>query len=144
MQIDRRSRKKTPEESLRISVDALGGLQEVGSLLRPEMDPIAAGQWLSHCLNPAKRDKLSEEQKHLIWRRCFSMGAHEGFQAYAESIGYAADPKAADALLVESVKRAEFARAQADDAARDLRTLIEQPELLARMQAAGLNVESIA
>ena len=49
---------KTPEEALRISVDALGGLQDVGAELRheSEMDPISAGQWLSHCLIPTKRE----------------------------------------------------------------------------------------
>jgi hypothetical protein len=42
------------------------------------------------------------------------------------------------------MKAAEQARAQAEETARNLQTLLENPKLLATMRAAHLNVEAAA
>lgn len=131
---------RTPEECLRISIDALGGLQQVGHCLRPELDPVLAGQWLAHCTQESHSQKLSEAQEATIWRKAYAIGSHAGFQAYAQSMGYQAVPISTDAQLVEAVKRAEAAKREATEAARDLSMLVENPRLLAQMQAAGLKV----
>lgn len=143
MSYDRRAGRKTPEECLRIAVDDLGGLQEVGHILKPDMSPEAAGQWLSHCLTAGKRDKLSESQRHLIWRKAFAIGAHEGYQAYARSLGYSAEAVAPDAQLVEAVKRAEAAQAAAVETAQDLAQLLDNPRLLATLRAHNVNVDAL-
>lgn len=144
MTTDRRNPRKTPEECLRMAVDALGGLQEVGNMLRPDIDPMVAGQWLSHCLTATKRDKLSESQRVMIWQRAHAIGAHEGYQAFARSLGYTAEPTSPDAQLLDAYKRAEAARQAAAEAANDLATLIDNPRLLAAMRAANINVEAIS
>jgi hypothetical protein len=141
---DRRNNtRKTPEECLRIAVESLGGLQEVGHMLRPDMDPALAGQWLSHCLTSTKRDKLSEQQRHLIWRRAHAIGAHEGYQAFARSLGYSADPITVDAQLVDAIKRAEAARLVAAETANDLASILDNPRLIATLKAANINVDAL-
>ena len=133
--------RKTPEEALRASVDALGGLQEIGHEFKPEYEPGSAGQWLSHCLTAGCRDKLSLAQIVYIFRKSQAIGEHVGFEAFAAICGYTATPIAADAELVEAVKRAEAAKREAIEAARDLEMLSDNPRLLSIMKAAGLKVE---
>jgi len=136
---------KTPEEALRISVDALGGLQPIGAELRheSEMDPISAGQWLSHCLIPTKSDKLSLRQVVWIFRKAHNLGEHEGFATFAAACGYTVTPIAPAAELAELKKQADAAVHAAQAAAQDLELLINNPQLLARMRAAGLKVEDV-
>ena len=135
--------RKTPEEAIRISVDALGGLKEVGAALHPDEDPTIAGRWLTHCLTESRREKLSLSQFVWIFRRAANQGDHEGFAAFAAACGYEARPVDAIAELTEVKQAAERAVRAARDAARDLMLLSENPELLARMKAAGLKVESL-
>lgn len=132
--------RKTPEEALRLAADALGGLQEAGHALRPDVDPVLAGQWLAHCLTASKRDKLALSQVVLLLRQACAQGRHEGFQAFAAACGYTAIPIAPEAQFAEAVRRAHAARVEATSAAADLEELASRPELLARMQAAGLKV----
>lgn len=136
------SKRRTPEEALRIAVEDLGGLQEVGARLRPEIDPILAGQWLAHCLTATKRDKLSLAQVQRIWEWAHAIGAHEGFEAFAASLGYTAVAHTPEAQLAEALKRAEQARAHAEATARDLQTILDNPQLVALMRAAHINVDA--
>jgi hypothetical protein len=132
--------RKTPEEALRASVDALGGLQEIGHEFKPEYEPGSAGQWLSHCLTAGCRDKLSLAQIVHIFRKAQSVGEHSGFEVFAAICGYTAAPIATDTQLVDAVKRAEAAKREAIDAARDLEMLSDNPRLMAIMRAANLKV----
>lgn len=134
---------RSPEEALRIAVEALGGLQEVGARLRPDMDPIIAGQWLAHCLTAGKRDKLSLAQERRVWEWAHVIGAHEGFDAYARSLGYTAVAHTPEAQLADALKRAALARDDATATARDLQNLIDNPRLLATLRAAHVNVDAL-
>lgn len=136
--------RKSPEEALRASVDALGGLQEVGHDFKPEIDPALAGQWLSHCLTAAKRDKLSLQQIVHIFRSAHGKGEHDGFAVFAKLCGYQVTPVGFDAELADAIKRAQSAAEEARSATQHLESLSENPELLARMKAAGLKVGELA
>lgn len=135
--------RRTPEEAIRASVDALGGLQEVGHTFKPEADPMIAGQWLSHCLTAAKRDKLSLQQVVHIFKRAHALAEHDGFAVFALLCGYQVQPIGADAALSDALKAARETQAQAEEAARNLQTLIDNPKLLATMRAAHLKVEDV-
>lgn len=134
--------RKTPEEAMRASVDALGGLQEVGAQLKgAAADPVLAGQWLAHCLTAAKRDKLSLAQIVHVFRGAHGVGEHDGFAVFAQLCGYQVTPVGFDAQLAQALKRAEQAAADARQAADDVAILADRPELFARMAAAGLKVD---
>lgn len=125
---------RTPEEALRASVDALGGLQKVGHRLRPEIDPILAGQWLAHCVDPERREKLTLAQIVWIFREAKAAGAHVGFESLAQLLGYRIT-----AVVDEREQLADLAR-KAQAAAHEATTL--SAEVLARMQHANLKVDS--
>lgn len=135
-------RVESPESALHQTADALGGLQEAGVFLRPEYrdDPDKAGRWLSHCLDDDKRDKLSLRQVARLFRRAFEMDDHEGFVAFCLLCGYEARPVAQLAQLSHLRKKAEQAAREAERTANDLNLLLKNPDLLARMEAAGLRV----
>jgi hypothetical protein len=135
--------RRSPEEALRASVDALGGLQEVGHAFKPDIDPALAGQWLSHCLTASKRDKLSLSQIVHIFRNAHHTGEHDGFAVFALLCGYQVQAVGTDAELAAAQHRAVAAVREAQDAARDLTTLIDNPKLLATLRAAHVNVEAI-
>lgn len=136
--------RRSPEEALRASVESLGGLQEVGHGLKPESDPVLAGQWLAHCLSRDKRDKLSLAQIVHIFKRAHGAGEHDGFAVFALLCGYQVNPVGIDAELAAAVKRAQDAAVEAAEASKHLQMLAENPELMARMKAAGLNVGELA
>jgi alpha-galactosidase len=123
---------RSMEEALRTSVDALGGLQAVGYMLKRDIDPVLSGQWLAHCLTRTKRDKLSLTQIVLIFREAKVIGQHAGFEMLAKHCGYLvtaiSDPAEE---IVDLAKRAEQAANEAGELSR---------EVMARMQAAGLKV----
>lgn len=134
--------RKTPEEAMRASVDALGGLQEVGAQLKgAAADPVLAGQWLAHCLTAAKRDKLSLAQIVHVFRSAHGVGEHDGFAVFAQLCGYQVTPVGFDAQLAQALKRAEQAATEAQQARDEIASLSDNPELLARMTKAGLKVE---
>jgi hypothetical protein len=123
----------TGERALERAIDALGGLQSVGHMLRPELEPDAAGRWLSHCLQPRKRDKLSIAQILLIFREANSKGEHEGFEAWSRGCGYrAGQPITPESELAELQKRAMRTLRESQDAQR---------ELFERMRAAGIKID---
>lgn len=133
---------ESPESALHQTADALGGLQEAGVFLRPEYrdDPDKAGRWLSHCLDDDKRDKLSLRQTVRLFRRAFELDDHDGFKTFSRLCGYEASPVPELAHLAHLRKKAEDAAREAERTANDLHLLLKNPELLARMEAAGLRV----
>lgn len=135
--------RRTPEEALRLTAEALGGLQVAGHALRPDTDPALAGHWLGHCLTDSKRDKLALSQVVHLFRKANALGEHDGFAVFAAACGYAATPVTPEAELAAAMKRAETLRHEATRAASDLQSLIDNPELLARMKAAGLKLEGL-
>jgi hypothetical protein len=122
----------TPEQAIRAAVDSLGGLQSVGHRLRPELDPILAGQWLAHCLDAERREKLAFEQIVWIFSTAKLAGKHAGFEQLAEACGYRVtaviDPKDE---LADLVRRSESALRQAAELSE---------EALARAAAMHLKV----
>lgn len=132
----------TPESAVLRAVYGAGGPKQVGTTLRPEWDtaPDTAARWLHHCCTDGHRSKLGLRQLVWIFRAACRAGAHIGFQAFARLCGYHATPIGAEAEVLEAYRKAEAARAQAARAADELKTLIDNPELLARMKAAGLKV----
>lgn len=123
-----------PEESLRLAVDALGGDKAVGAMLRPDMDPILAGQWVAHCLSPSRREKFSSSQEAFIWSRAKAIGDHRGFESFAKLCGYRVT-----AVIDPADELADLAR-QSSEAARLANAL--SVEVLSRMRAAGLKVDA--
>ncbi len=136
----KRITKRTPEEALRASVDALDGLQAVGATLRTDIDPVLAGQWLSHCLTATKRDKLALTQIVRIFREAAALGEHDGFAMFAELCGYDVRPNDIENGLRIARDAAQVALREAQELARDYDELANRPELLARMRAANVKV----
>lgn len=124
--------RRTPEDALRLAIDALGGPQDVGYLLKPEHNPILSGQWISHCLSLGHRSKLSVAQIALIFRRAFEAGQHDGFTEFAEQLGYRVVGIEPQAELEELSRKA---RAHAEQA------ISLSQEVLERMHHANLKVE---
>lgn len=125
--------KRAPEEALRIAIDALGGDKRVGALLRPEMDPILAGQWVAHCLAPYRREKFSLAQEVLIFQRAKQAGCHAPFEIFADLCGYRVS-----SVIDEGEEIADMAR-RAERAAREAGELTD--EIRARMRAAHLGID---
>jgi hypothetical protein len=135
-------RTESPETALLLAVDAIGSAQEVGTYLRPEYakTPDDAGRWLSHCLDHERRDKLSPRQIVAVFRKAFEADEHAGFESFAKQCGYEAKPLGHASQLQHLRQKAEQAAKEAAEASRDLNLLLENPDLLARMEAAGLRV----
>ena len=124
---------RIPQEALRMAVDDLGGEQRAGHLLRPELDPILAGQWLSHCLSLHERHKLSLEQLVLLLLTARKDGKHRAFEALAELCGYRVTAVVTDAEVIADLAR------KAEKAAREAGELTD--EIRARMRAAHLGID---
>ncbi len=137
------SQNRSPEEALRLSTEALGGLQVVGSAFRTDIDPVLAGQWLAHCLTATKRDKLALTQIVKIFRDARGLGDHQGFQLFASICGYHAAPVGIDAELADALRQARTKQAEAEASAQTLQQIIDNPRLLALMQAAHVNTEGM-
>jgi len=76
------------EEALKEAVKQMGGAKIVGARMRPEMLADEAGRWLSDCLNPEKRDKLSLSQVMWILREARKMGVHVAINFICADSGY--------------------------------------------------------
>lgn len=50
----------------RSGIEHCGGAKRVGQRLFPEKSPDAAGHYLMACINPARNEKMSEEQRLLL------------------------------------------------------------------------------
>lgn len=123
-----------PEDCLQTAIDAAGGNKIVGAKLRPEMDPIEAGKWLSRCLDPAHKQRLNYAQERLVYALACRQGEHEGFRAYAASIGYQVQAIDVSAEVQALAERAERLAKQSADLSA---------EAMSRMKAAGINVGAI-
>lgn len=138
--------KRTPQETVRKAVDALGGLQEVGHALRGvDSDPIKAGEWLSHCLqvNDSNKHKLSLGQLVYLFRSSVYAGHPEGAIQFCALLGLEAKPMNDAAHLAQAVTHAAEALHMAQTAMQDLRTLQDNPRLLAMMQAAHIDLDAL-
>lgn len=58
------------------TIKALGGFKRVGAALRPDMDPTAAGRWLSDACNPRERETMKPSQLAWIRRHARERGCH--------------------------------------------------------------------
>lgn len=103
------------DDALRECARALGGLKSVGALLRPDMEPDAAGRWLADSLNPSRRERLDWRQALVILREARKVGYHAGMHFIARDCGYeeprAVEPEDETAALqrefIAGVKRME-------------------------------------
>lgn len=139
------TRYTTPEAAVLKAVDEAGGAKFVGTTLRPEWDdaPDTASRWVHHCCEDSNRSKFGLRQLVWIFRAANRAGLHAGFQAFAGLCGYEATPRNAEAQLVAAVAHAQEAAQVAQEAAQAAQSLLEDnPELMARMKAAGLRVVS--
>ena len=82
-------------DALKSLVMALGGFKKVGPLLRPEDEN--SDDWLRHCLNGSRREKLSPEQVVFLLREGRRVGFHSAMEFLAMNTGYKAQPVDADA-----------------------------------------------
>lgn len=124
---------ETPESCLEMAVEAIGSMKVAGHMLRPEMAPGDAGKWLARCLRDGHKQRLNYKQEALLYRRACESGQHEGFAAYAASIGYRVEPIDRSAEIIALTSRAE-------QRAREAGELTEQAKAL--MAHAGLKVEA--
>lgn len=85
----------TLNDALKGVVMALGGYKKVGGQMQPDNEH--AGDWLRHCLNGGRREKLSPEQAVWLLREGRKINFHAGMDYLALSTGYKAQPVDADA-----------------------------------------------
>lgn len=125
----------SPESALQAAVDAIGTMQQVACRLRPEMErePDAAGRWLAGCLDPDRKHKLSYAQQVLLFRWAAEAGEHAAFRSFAQLVGYRAEPFDPEAEIKALLARAEAASQKSAELSA---------EAIARMKAAGLNMEA--
>lgn len=117
------------ESALRAAIDGAGGPKRVGVLLRPEMDPVLAAQWISHCLSLDHRAKFSLDQIALIFRRAFESAQHDGFKAFAEQLGYRVVGIEPQAELAETARRAVAAADLAMELSAKVRAQMEHAHI---------------
>lgn len=126
---------KLPEDCLQVAVDAAGGNKEVGHRLRPELSPVEAGKWLARCLSDQHAQRLNYAQEQLIYRLACDKGEHDGFVAYAESIGYRVEALDREAEIRALARQAEQHAARATSLSA---------EVQARMKAMNVKLEDVA
>lgn len=103
------------EDAIRATVQAMGGYKRVGADMKPELAADAAGRWLSDCLNPDRRERLTPHELAYIRRRARQAGIHILAAFEARDAGYAepvpVEPEDERAALqrafVESTKHLE-------------------------------------
>lgn len=122
------------------AVKAMGGAKKIGPRLRPEAKD--ADQWLRNCLNPEHAQKLDPEQVVLILRWACEAGYHHAKHYFdGETLYQPAAPLALEAQLVQALAAASADRRRAEESEALLRTLIDNPRLLATMRAANVKVD---
>lgn len=114
------------EDALAIAVDSVGTLQQVGHRLRPELSPPDAGRWLAHCLDTTRRERLSYAQQRLVFAWACEAGQHEGFRAYADSIGYRIEPLNLEAEIMAKAARAERLAAESGELSAQVQELMRK------------------
>lgn len=79
-------------ESLRHSVNAIGGPKKVGMLLWPSLSVDQARTRLNNCLDPSRAEKLDYHEIIFIVAEARKIGVHSAATQFARETGYA-DPK---------------------------------------------------
>lgn len=122
----------TPEDALRGSVEALGGLKKVGVMLWPQLEeqPDKAGRKLADRLNDERDEKLAPAQMVFIFRKAQQAGFHEGMYAWNRLCGYSPSKPLHDAEELQELHRKALAAAEAFRIANE--------ELTAKASAMGL------
>jgi|SRR5690606_31783505 len=115
-------------EAIRATVQALGGFKKIGSEMKPDLAPDAAGRWLADCCNDAKREKLAPTELAYIRRRARIEGVHILACFEAREAGYAEPQPLAPEDEAAQLQR-EFV-----NAAKGMQALFN------RMERAGLKV----
>ncbi|WP_297170095.1 hypothetical protein [Thermomonas sp.] len=103
------------DDAIRAAVQAMGGYKRVGADMKPELAADAAGRWLSDCVNPDRRERLTPHELAYIRRRARQAGIHILAAFEARDAGYAepvpVEPEDERAALqrafVESTKHLE-------------------------------------
>lgn len=132
-------------DALKDAVKALGGAASVGKRLRPEAPIGKAERWLLDCINPNRDQKLDTEQFMAIvgWSR--AAGHHMLMDYITDDAGY---KRTTPIMLVEQLallqNQAIEAQRHAESKANDLRVLLENPRLVAMMNAAHVNTEGMS
>lgn len=67
-------------EAFSDAVKALGGAKRVGKMLQPDKPIEAARQWLLHCLDPNRSEKLDLYQILFILREARKVGYHRAME----------------------------------------------------------------
>lgn len=131
-------------DALRDTVRALGGCSAAGKRMRPEMQADKAERWLADAINPGRAQKLSPEQVLLLAKWGRQAGCHTLIEFICADAGYE-DPK--PAILTEQLARLQQtaidAQRKAAEASDDLRTMLDNPRLVALMQHAHVNTEGM-
>lgn len=131
-------------DALRATIKALGDCAAVGKRLRPELPPEKAEGWLADATNRNRAQKLSPEQVLLIARWGREAGCHTLMDFITADTGYEkTKPKVYAEQLALLQAQALEAQRKAEETAADLRTLIDNPRLVALMSAAHLNTEGM-
>lgn len=129
-------------DALKGAVGALGGFKKVGPMLRPDFHD--AANWLRNCLNPEHAQKLDPEQMTFLVRKACEAGYHDTKHWIDGDTGYQhSAPLALQAQLAEELAHIQARRRRDDEDERALRSLIDNPKLMALANAMHLKVEGL-
>lgn len=112
-------------EALIACVRALGGSKQVGPLLWPDIEPLAAQRKLLDCLNDDRPHHLTPSQVVFVLRRARGAGVHTGMEHLCAVLGYAPPVPVAPQDEAAELQR-QFVQAQAG-----------LMDLVSRMEMAG-------
>jgi hypothetical protein len=111
---------ETPEDALKYSIQSLGGAKAVAPSMWPDKSVENARDYLLACLNSDRAEKLSYSQIIYIFKLAKQIGAHAGFEWFANACEYESNPIS----LEEQKERATQVLAHAaDQLERALNTL---------------------
>jgi hypothetical protein len=105
-------------------VHALKGFKVVGCLLRPELKPEQAAQWLRDCLNPEKRERLNPEQVFMLLRLARQENYHAAKHWLDAELGYE------QGRPLDPVDEYVRLQVRGADLARELRSVVDRMEKL--------------
>ncbi|MES2972403.1 MAG: hypothetical protein V4757_02295 [Pseudomonadota bacterium] len=115
----------TLNDALRSLVQALGGFKKVGGLMQPDNEH--ADQWLRHCLDGNRREKLSPEQVIWLLHEGRKVNFHAAMDYVGQKTGYKHKPVDLD----------EQRQALQETIAAGIENLQRQMATLARLAEAG-------
>lgn len=130
-------------DALKRAVDAIGGAKRVGPRLRPELDAFKARSWLLNCLNDEHAQKFDPPHIFLILRWACAAGYHDAKHFTDTDTGYAPSaPLAPEVQFAEALKLATNKQHEAEESARNLRELIDNPRLMALAKSLHLKIDA--